>query len=193
MHCWAQFGLSALLLLPTIVFPQIDTPIVRSHLAPLVNIGIQDTTKRAQDKKVSAPGTEVQRLPPQIMSESEKATPPGVLNLYGLREHQLPELTIDALDSLGKLHPELKDYFLQQALIRGVLQIDLAERDRKKLLDRAFADLRIPNELESRLRRNQALYGTTENPMKPPPPPYQVNIFDLIIALSSFLRYIGVK
>jgi hypothetical protein len=115
------------------------------------------------------------------------------LGLYDFREHQLPELTMDVIDSLGKLYPELKDYLLQQATIQGVLQIDLVERDRKKLLDRAFADLGLPSELEAKLRRNQAVYGTTENPMKPPPSPYQVNLFDVITAVSNLLRYLGVK
>jgi hypothetical protein len=157
-----------------------------------MNIGVQDTTKRPQDRKQPAPGSELQRFPPHISSTPGRAASAGALALFDFRDHQLPELTIDVIDSLGKLYPELKDYILQQAAIRGVLQIDLADRDRKKLLDRAFADLRIPNELESRLRRNQALYGTTENPMKPPPPPYQVNIFDVITAVSNLLHYLGV-
>lgn len=166
---------------------------MRHDLAPIVIIGIQDTTRRPQDKKQSVPGSEILRLPPRVSSKLGRTVSPGALGLYDFRDHQLPELTIDGIDSLGKLYPELKDYILQQAAIQGVLQIDLAERDRKKLLDRAFADLRIPNELESKLRRNQALYGTTENPMKPPPPPYQVNLFDVITAVSNLLHYLGVK
>jgi hypothetical protein len=178
--------------MPALAFPQVGPPNVRQDLAPLVNIGIQDTTKLPQDKKKPVPSSEILRLPPRISSKSKGTTTPGALGLFDFRDHQLPELTIDVIDSLGKLYPELKDYILQQAVIQGVLQIDLAERERKKLLDRAFADLRIPNELESRLRRNQALYGTTENPMKPPPPPYQVNLFDVIIAVSNLLHYLGV-
>ncbi|MGA3246521.1 MAG: hypothetical protein ABSE41_18015 [Bacteroidota bacterium] len=186
-------GLSALIFLPAIVFPQVGTPNVRQGLAPIVNIGIQDTTKHPQDKKQPAPGSEIQRLPPRISSKSGRTAGSGALSLFDFRDHQFPELTIDVIDSLGKLYPELKDYMLQQAAIQGVLQIDLAERERKKLLDRAFADLRIPNELESKLRRNQALYGTTENPMRPPPPPNQVNLFDVITAVSNLLHYLGVK
>lgn len=166
---------------------------MRAELAPIVSIGIQDTTKRPQDKKQPVPASETQRRSPRVSSKLGRTATPGSLGLFDFRDRQLPELTIDVIDSLGKLYPELKDYILQQAAIRGVLQIDLAERDRKRLLDRAFADLRIPNELESKLRRNQAMYGTTENPMKPPPPPYQVNIFDVITAVSNLLRYLGVK
>jgi hypothetical protein len=177
---------------PAFAFPQVGPPNVRQDLAPLMNVGIQDTTKRPQDKKQSAPGLEIQRFSPRISSKSKGTTTPGALGLFDFRDHQLPELTIDVVDSLGRLYPELKDYFLQQATIQGVLQIDLAERDRTKLLDRAFADLRIPNELESKLRRNQALYGTTEDPMKPPPPPYQVNILDVITAVTNLLHYLGV-
>ena len=164
-------GLSALFLSPTIALAQIGPPSVRQDLAPIVNIGVQDTTKHPQDKKQPVPGSEIQRLPPRISSKSGRTSTSGALGLFDFRDRQFPELTIDIIDSLGKLYPELKDYMLQLAAIQGVLQIDLAERERKKILDRAFADLRIPNELESKLRRNQALYGTTENPMRPPPPP----------------------
>jgi hypothetical protein len=120
-------------------------------------------------------------------------TTPGAFRLFDFRDHKLPELTIDVIDSLGKLYPELKDYLLQLAAIQGILQMDIAERARKKLLDRAFADLRLPSELESKLRRNQAIYGTTENPMRPPPPPNQVNLFDVMTALSNLLHYLGVR
>jgi hypothetical protein len=181
------------MLFPAIAFPQVGPPNARQELAPIVSIGVQDTTKRPQDKKNPAPGSEVPRFPSNAAAKPRNSATPGALGLFDFRDRQFPELTIDVIDSLGKLYPQLKDYLLEQAAILGVLQIDLVERDRKKLLDRAFADLRIPNELESRLRRNQALYGTTENPMKPPPPPYQVNLFDVIIAVSNLLRYIGGK
>jgi hypothetical protein len=115
------------------------------------------------------------------------------MNLLDFRERQFLELTLDVVDSLGRLYPELKEYMLQQAIFQGVLQIDLVETQRKKLLDRAFADLRIPGEMESKMRRNQALYGRMGNPMRPPPPPNQVNLFDLIVAISNLLRYLGVK
>jgi len=105
----------------------------------------------------------------------------------------LSDLSIQELDSLGNLYPEEKGFLLEQAVIQGVLRIDSVDRERKKILSRAFADLRLPNELESLLRRNQAVYGTLENPMKPPPAPNQVNLFDLMKAISSFLRYIGVR
>ena len=186
-------GLSVLLLSPTIALAQIGPPNARQDLAPIVNVAIQDTTKRPQDKKQPAPGSEIQHLPTRINSRSGRTASSGAMGLFDFRDHQFPELTIDVIDSLGKLHPELKDYMLQLATIQGVLQIDLAERERKKFLDRAFADLRIPNELESRLRRNQALYGATENPMRPPPPPNQVNLFDVITAVSNLLHYLGVK
>jgi hypothetical protein len=179
--------------MPTNAHPQVGPPHVREDLAPIINLGIQDTTKRLQDQRKPPPGTEIQRLLPRISSKSHRTASFGTTGLFDFRDHQLPELTLDVIDSLGKLYPELKDYMLQLAAIQGVLQIDLAERDRKKLLDRAFADLRIPGELESKLRRNQAVYGTMENPMKPPPPPNQVNLFDVIVAVSNLLRYLGIR
>lgn len=185
--------LCALFFSPTMAFPQIGPPKVRQELAPVVNVGVQDTTKYPQEKKKSAPATEIQRLPPRISSKSKGSITPGAPGLVDFRDHQLPALTIDVIDSLGKLYPELKDYLLLQAAIQGVLEIALAERDRKKILDRAFANLGIPNELESRMRRNLAVYGTIENPMKPPPPPNQVNLFDAIIVISNLLRYLGVR
>ncbi|MDP2885863.1 MAG: hypothetical protein Q8P51_12675 [Ignavibacteria bacterium] len=153
----------------------------------------QDTTKRAQDKTQPSPRSEIERILSRVTSKSTRTASSGKLNLLDIRDRQFPELTLDVADSLGRLHPELKEYILQQAIFQGVLQIDLAETKRKKLLDRAFADLRIPGEMESKLRRNQALYGRTDNPMRPPPPPNQVNLFDLIIAISNLLRYLGVK
>jgi hypothetical protein len=153
----------------------------------------QDTTKRAQDKTQPGPRSEIERILSRVTSKSIRTASSGTLNLLDFRERQFPELTLDVADSLGRLYPELKEYLLQQAICQGVLQIDLAETQRKKLLDRAFADLRIPGELESKLRRNQALYGRTDNPMRPPPPPNRVNLFDLITAVSNLLRYLGVK
>lgn len=153
----------------------------------------QDTTKRAQDKQQPGPRSEIERILSRVTSKLTRTASSGTLNLLDFRDRQFPELTLDVVDSLGRLYPELKEYVLQQAIFQGVLQIDLAETQRKKLLDRAFADLRIPGELESKLRRNQALYGRTDNPMRPPPPPNQVNLFDLITAISNLLRYLGVK
>jgi hypothetical protein len=97
------------------------------------------------------------------------------------------------LDSLGRVHPELKDYLLQQGILQGALRYDSAQMATRKLLDRALADITLPGELEAKLRRNQALYGTTENPMKPPPPPYQVDLFAVMTALSNLLHYLGMK
>ena len=153
----------------------------------------QDTTKRSQDKTQPGSRSEMERILPRVTSKSTRTASSGTLNLLDIRDRQFPELTLDVADSLGRLYPELKEYILQQAIFQGVLQIDLAETQRKKLLDRAFADLRIPGELESKLRRNQALYGRTDNPMRPPPPPNQVNLIDLMTAVSNLLRYLGVK
>jgi hypothetical protein len=102
-------------------------------------------------------------------------------------------LTLAVVDSLSRLYPELKEYILQQAIIQSALKQDLADAETRKLLERAVSDLHLPSELESKLRRNQALYGTTENPMKPPPPPNQVNLFDAIAAILNLLHYLGVK
>lgn len=100
-----------------------------------------------------------------------------------------PEL----IDSLAILYPELKDYMLKQAIIQSALKQELVDAALRKHLAWAMGDLNLPGELEAKLRRNQALYGTTENPMKPPPPPYQVNIFDAITAFTNLLRYLGIK
>ncbi|TSA24525.1 hypothetical protein D4R75_01265 [bacterium] len=158
-----------------------------------LTVSSQDTTKRAQDKTQPGIRSEIERILPHVTSKWTRTASSGTLNLLDFRDRQFPELTLDVVDSLGRLYPELKEYILQQAIFQGVLQIDLAETQRKKLLDRAFADLRIPGELESKLRRNQALYGRTDNPMRPPPPSNLVNLFDLITAVSNLLRYLGVK
>jgi hypothetical protein len=173
---------------------EVGLPVAVHWLAAYsLDVPSQDTTKRTQDKTELSPRSEIQRLLSRLASKSTQTTISGTLKLLDFRDRQFPELTLDVVDSLGRLYPELKDYILQQAIIQGVLQIDLAETQGKKLLDRALADLRIPGEMESKLSRNQALYGRTDNPMRPPPPPNQVNLFDLMIAVSNLLRYLGVK
>jgi hypothetical protein len=72
-----------------------------------------------------------------------------------------------------------------------VLAIDRSERERKKLLDRAFADMGLYGEMEATLRHNQAVYGTAQNPMRPPQ--NQINLFDVMTAISNFLHTIGAK
>ena len=150
----------------------------------------QDTTKLPPSKKAPA-DSETDRVRPHANARPGSTTTPGVPGLVDSRDHRFPELTIDVIDSLGKLYPELKDYFLQQAAILGVLKIDVAERERKRLLDRAFADMHLYGEMEATLRHNQAVYGTAQNPMRPPQ--NQVNLFDLMTAISNFLHYIGAK
>jgi hypothetical protein len=185
--------LSVVVLYPAIAFSQVAPPKVKQELSPIRNVTPQDTTKGYQIRPVASPDSEVRRLSPRINPKSDPTSPPGSMSLFDFRGYVFPILTIDVIDSLGKLYPELKDYMLELATTRGVLQIDSLERARKKLLDRAFADLRLPGELESKMRRNLAVYGTVENPMKPPSAPNQVNIFDVITAVSSLLRYLGLK
>jgi len=115
-----------------------------------------------------------------------------MLNLIDSRDHQISDLTLEMIDSLAAIHPELKEFLLKQGVILGGLRIDSAQAELRKHLDRALGNITLPGELESKLRRNQALYGTTENPMKPPPPPYQVDILALVMAISNLLRSMGI-
>ncbi len=100
---------------------------------------------------------------------------------------------MEAVDSLTRLFPELKEYILRQAITQSVLMQDLAESKIREQLRRALGDIVLPGELEAKLRRNQSLYGTIENPMKPPPPPYQVNLLDALTAFTNLLKYLGIK
>ena len=181
------------ILSPALAVAQVAPPTARQELAPIRNVGAQDTTKSAQEKKRAVAPSEIQQFSPHVSSMTDKTSTPGSLGLIDFRDRLTTEFTIEVIDSLGRLYPELKDYMLKLAAIKGVLKIDSLERDRRKLLDRAFADLRLPSELESKLRRNQAWFGTRENPMKPPPPPNQINLFDVIKAVSNLLQYLGVR
>jgi hypothetical protein len=116
-----------------------------------------------------------------------------MLNILDERERRFSELTLNIIDSLTKLHPELKDFLLREGILQGGLRLDSDETEIRNLLQQALADIHVPGELEGKLRRNQALYGTTENPMKPPPPPYQIDLFALVIAISNLLRYLGLR
>jgi hypothetical protein len=182
-----------LLFLPAVALSQIAPPKARQELSPPKIVVTQDSTKSSPENKPALDDSEIHRFSPRIESRTEPSATLGGMKLFDFRDRVFPELTIDIIDSLGKLYPVLKDYMLEVATTRGVLQIDSVERARKKLLDRAFSDLRLPGEMESRLRRNLAVYGTVENPMKPPPAPNQLNLFDVITAVSNLLRYLGVK
>ena len=152
----------------------------------------QDTTKRAQEKK-PPPRSDVDQFNPRAFAKSPGRATSGGVHFREFRQDQFPELTLDVVDSLSRLYPELKGFILQQAIIQSALRQELADAAIRKQLAFALGDIQLPGELEAKLRRNQALYGTTENPMKPPPPPYQVNIFDAITAFTNLLHYLGIK
>ncbi len=152
----------------------------------------QDTTKRAPEKK-PPPHSDIHQVIPRTFPGSPKSGSPGVLKLRSFKEKQLPELTLDVVDSLSRLYPELRNYLLQEAIIQSALTQDLADTETRKLLERAVSDLHLPNELEAKLLRNQALFRTIENPMKPPPPPYQVNLFDAMTAIGNLFHYLGLR
>jgi hypothetical protein len=179
-------------------FPKLDAELSSAYSSfptPQASVVLtaQDTTKPPQAKKPVLPRSEIERIIPRIPPKSFRTAPPGMLNLVDSRDHHFSELTLDVIDSLSNLHPELRDYLLQQAIILGGLRMDSAQAETRQLLQRALADITVYGELEAKLRRNQALYGTTENPMKPPPPPYQIDLFALIIAISNLLHYLGIR
>lgn len=157
-----------------------------------VTILFQDTTRRPpKQQPTSRP--EIDRALPRRITKPWYRSSPGSFNLLDFREHQFPGITFEVVDSLARLHPELKNYLLQQGIIQGALQEDLVQAERSKLLQRAFADLGLPTELEAQLRRNQALFGVTHNPMRPPPMPNQVDLLSLASAIANLLRLLGVK
>lgn len=172
---------------------QVVTPIPRdSGAAVRPQVSAQDTTKRVQEKK-PLPQTDIDQFNPRAFAKSPGTATPGGVHFRDFRQDQLLLLTPEVVDSLSRLYPQLKDYILQQAIIQSALRQELADAAIRKQLAFALGDLNLPGELEAKLRRNQALYGTSENPMKPPPSPYQVNIFDAIIAITNLLHYLGVK
>jgi hypothetical protein len=152
----------------------------------------QDTSKRGQEKK-PAPPSDLDQVISRSFTKSPGSTTPEGAHLRDFRLDQFPQLTLDVVDSLSRLYPELREFLQQQAIIQSALRQDLAETALRKHLAWVLADLHLPGELEGKLRRNHALYGTIDNPMKPPPPPNQVNLFDAITAITNLLRYLGVK
>jgi hypothetical protein len=101
--------------------------------------------------------------------------------------------TLEDADSLGRLHPEVRDFLLKQALIQGGLAFDSAEFERKKMVQRLFGDLKLYGETEAAMRHNLAMYGTINNPLRPPPMPNQINLLDLLPAISNLLHALGLK
>ena len=152
----------------------------------------RDTTKPGQDKK-PLPQSDVGKFNPPEFVKSPGAATSGGVRFREFRQDQFPQLTLEVVDSLSRLYPEIKEYLQQQAIIQSALRQEVIDAKLRKQLAFALGDIQLPGELEAKLRRNQALYGTTDNPMKPPPPPYQVNIFDAITAITNLLHYLGIK
>jgi hypothetical protein len=149
---------------------------------------VQDTTK-----KIVPPRPDLRMLNQGNASSLPQPSKP--VSPFTLRVDRLgPKLmTLDDADSLGKLYPELKDFLLKQLIIQGALALDQVEFEKRKTLGRMFADLKLYGEMEAAMRHNQAVYGTPNNPLRPPPMPNQVNLLDLLPAISNLLRALGLK
>jgi hypothetical protein len=95
------------------------------------------------------------------------------------------ELTFDVLDSLSRLHPELGEALLRQAIIVGALRDDSIYCAWHNNYLRAMSGLRLPGELEGEMRLNQQRFGVTYDPMRGPMAPHQINAIKLIMSLVN--------
>lgn len=197
-HCSVRIGTLLALFVCALLAPNLLTA-RRSASRPLSPLAVydyattQDTTTRPQEKKSPPPKSEVDRTQSGFIKKPSIRTSSGVIGLLDFREGHLPELTFESADSLARQYPELKDYLLKESIIQGALREDARYTEMTKSLRRAFSDFGPYSELEAQVRRNQQVYGVPNNPMRPPPMPNQINLFDLVAAISNLLRLLGVK
>jgi hypothetical protein len=168
--------------------PAINSQLPSSHL-----FLEQDTTRKASPRDSLSPRMFDLRVPSRLFGKPRTDSPLGHFNTMKLQNAPSEQLDYEAVDSLGKLHPELKTYLLRELAIQEFLSY---ERLRYSVMNNrrgGIFEFEPPSELEGKLRRNQQMFGTTNNPMRPPPPPNQVDLMELVSAVRNLLRALGVK
>ena len=172
-----------LIFLSTLSFPQ--SAFLRGHSDPAAFCGalsgeavaMQDTIIRvrgqeSQDRGTKKPGEHAR---PDWMWRRPSAALPFI------QPRAEFELTYDVLDSLSRLHPELKKALLGQAIVAGALRDDSVYRAWHDNYLKAISGLGLPGELESEMRQNQRKFGTTYDPMRGPLAPHQVDVIKLML------------
>jgi hypothetical protein len=142
---------------------------------------VKARTQEEQDRGKSRPTAQ---LRPEWMWPRPSGALPFVQSPTGF------ELTFDILDSLSRLHPELKEGLLREAIIAGALRDDSIYCAWHDNYLKAISGLRLPGELEAEMRQNQQRFGTTYNPMRGPMNPYQVDVIKLLRSLANLYEVI---
>jgi hypothetical protein len=99
----------------------------------------------------------------------------------------------NVIDSLSRLHPELKQPLLRQAIIVGALRDDSIYCAWHNNYLRALSGLRLPGKLEAEMRLNQQRFGTTYDPMRGPMAPYQIDAIKLLVTLVNLYQAVFAK
>ncbi len=99
-----------------------------------------------------------------------------------------PRLTFAQAESLAVLSPHLKQFLFREALVQAVVRDDSVYRAWHDPLLAALSLHNTPDELTSELGLYQQRFGTPYNPLRPPPAPNQIDIFQLVRGLSNLLR-----
>ncbi|MFH0992281.1 MAG: hypothetical protein V1799_19950 [bacterium] len=100
------------------------------------------------------------------------------------------KLTFNEIDSLGRLHPELKEAIFKEALTQSILRKDSVHWMMNKPIRDALAAMRFPMGHEAQMVFHEKVFGTPYNPMRPAPPPNSINILGIIPALENIWRAI---
>lgn len=154
---------------------------------------LQDTTKRAPAPQSFYPRTFELKTHFRPFAQPSIALPLGRFGGLYLQGTPFEQLDLESRDSLSRLHPELRACFLRELVIQGALRDELLRFSLDKNIWGDRFDYEQPSELEGTLRCNQQLFGTTNNPLRPPPPPNQVDLKELGRAFSNIMRAFGVK
>ncbi|HAL55265.1 MAG TPA: hypothetical protein DCP63_02005 [Bacteroidetes bacterium] len=103
------------------------------------------------------------------------------------------DFTFELLDSLTREYPALREALLKEVVFQSALRDDSVRTVNKRWLTLALARLEHPGSLEAGMLRNRQLFGTSYNPMRPPPFPNQVDLMALVSGILNLLRLAGGK
>jgi hypothetical protein len=146
----------------------------------------QDTTRKGRAKQEEEQDQEKKRPSPEVRPEWMWSRPSAAMPFVQSPTQFQP--TFEVLDSLSRLHPELKEALLRAAIVAGALRDDSIYCAWHNNYLRALSGLQLPGELEAEMRLNQQRFGKTYNPMRGPMDPYQIDLIKLMRSLANLYQ-----
>ncbi len=165
---------------------------IRASPPVTAQLPVQDTTKKAPPRLSPATRTSELHAPPGLFAKPPIGSPRELFDGVNLQSALFKQLDFESVDSLSRLHPELKTYLFRELVIQAALRDERLEFSLGNNVWGGPSDFELSSELEGTLRRNQQMFGTTHNPLRPPPAPNQVNLKELRRAVENLIRALGV-